>query len=219
MEDRLSPHSSGRPVQAVNQAYQIAGEALSRIDDIFELCRRTGARRTNGVTSRSITVEYLNEPYVVSLHDGYVNGDSKVAVLSIKEKLVILHYLLTANGTPPTGKLITFRELPEGRVYYPTFIKRSVQPLVSNFSSDTGYILRLAERYGGISSELGDASFVIKALHHVPLSFVLWRGDEEFEARGNILFDSGITNYLPTEDITVLCEAISWKLIRLKSTK
>jgi hypothetical protein len=48
----------------------------------------------------------------------------------------------------------------------------------------------------------------------VPITLVLWRGDEELAPNGNILFDANISDYVPTEDVTVLCETIIWKLVK-----
>jgi len=48
----------------------------------------------------------------------------------------------------------------------------------------------------------------------VPLTFVLWRCDEEFPASASILFDSSITDYLPVEDIIVMSEIVAWKLVK-----
>ena len=48
----------------------------------------------------------------------------------------------------------------------------------------------------------------------VPVTFVLWKGDEELPPEGNILFDSTISEYLSVEDINVLCEIIAWRLVR-----
>jgi len=211
--------SSGKPAPAVNEAYQIASEKLSQIDDILELCRKSGAKCNGAGASRSITVEYLHQPYVVSLRDAEISTGENAPALPTREKLLILHYLLSAKGTPPSGKLITFQELPEGHVYYPTFLKRSVQPLVSNFGSEPRLLLQPAEKLGAKAVELGDASVAITAFPRVPVIIVLWKGDEEFEAGGSILFDAGISDYLPTEDITILCETISWKLIKAKPIK
>ena len=164
-------------------------------------------------------MEYLQQTVVVSLPDGDISSEGNAANLSAREKLLVLHYLLTANGTPPSGKLITFRELPEGHVYYPTFLKRSVQPLLSTFGSEPGLLLPPAEKLGGKAVELGDLAVTLNAFPRVPVTIVVWKGDDEFAATGSILFDAGISNYLPTEDITILCETISWKLVRLKPIK
>lgn len=217
MENKLwSLPSAGKPAPAVNQAFQIAKARLLQTDDVAELCRQSGTRCGFGPAARSISVEYLRQPYVVSLDDGEITSQGHEATVTIREKLLILHYLLTAKGTPPLRKIITFQELPEGHVYYPTFLKRAVQPLVSNFGSEPGLLLPEVEKLGGVSVELGDAAVRIHAFPCVPITIALWKGDEEFEARGSILFDAGIPDYLPTEDITVLCETISWKLIRSK---
>jgi hypothetical protein len=52
----------------------------------------------------------------------------------------------------------------------------------------------------------------------VPLTVVLWRGDAEFPPEGNILFVTAPSATTPTEDITILCEAVAWKLVRLIKT-
>ena len=67
---------------------------------------------------------------------------------------------------------------------------------------------------GGCKADYGDAAVTINGFKMVPVTIVLWRGDEEFPPRGNILFDSTIPEYLSTEDITVLCDAIIWRLVR-----
>jgi hypothetical protein len=46
---------------------------------------------------------------------------------------------------------------------------------------------------------------------------VLWRGDAEFPAAGNLLFDDSVTEYLPVEDIVILAETVIWKLIKGRS--
>ncbi|HUT97259.1 MAG TPA: DUF3786 domain-containing protein, partial [Dehalococcoidales bacterium] len=61
----------------------------------------------------------------------------------------------------------------------------------------------------------GDVAVTINAFKRVPITFVLWRGDEEFPPDGSILFDATVSDYLSIEDTNVLCERIAWKLVRL----
>ena len=60
----------------------------------------------------------------------------------------------------------------------------------------------------------GDAAVVINAFSRVPVTIVLQAGDEEFSPTASIMFDSTIPDYLPSEDIRILCEIIDWKLSR-----
>ena len=54
----------------------------------------------------------------------------------------------------------------------------------------------------------------IQVFPSVPVTFVLWRGDDEFSPSGSVLFDSTISQYLPTEDVAVLAGMLVGKLCR-----
>jgi hypothetical protein len=46
----------------------------------------------------------------------------------------------------------------------------------------------------------------------VALTWILWRGDDEFPAEGTVLMDRGIQDYLPVEDSVVLCQRTAIRL-------
>jgi hypothetical protein len=133
----------------------------------------------------------------------------------LNDKLLILHYLTRAGGSPITGTLITYKEIPDGANYLPTFYKRAIKPLIDNFTKEPHCLLDAAERFGGHKADYGDIAVTINAFSRVPLTLVLWCGDDELAPEGNILFDSNISDYLSTEDITVLCETIAWRLVNI----
>ena len=66
---------------------------------------------------------------------------------------------------------------------------------------------------GSRPGEIGDASMIIDAFAHVPINVILWQGDNELKPEVNLLFDANITDYLTSEDVTIVCENITWKLI------
>ena len=214
----MDSSSSGQPArrgfdEAYQQAYEMASRRLRETADLVALCLRSGATLADEAGKRTISLDYLGQPCRIILPDVEVfpaNGET----LS-RDKLVILHYLNTADGSPLTDRSITFKELPEGAVYYPTYVKRTIKPLLDKFADRPESLVATAEVIGGVKADTGDFSFRLKALPRVPLTFTLWLGDEELPPEGNILFDSSITEYLPTEDITVLCEILAWKLVRL----
>lgn len=201
--------------QAYELSYKLACEQLARIPDIEEQCRKSGAEYQVTSAKKAVIIQYLNRPYQISIPDGDISlADSGEAVL-IRDKLLILHYFNRARGTPPTNRLIAFQELPEGTIYFPTFSKRTIKPLLDSFGKEPVRLLEFGENLGGRKVDYGDAAVSISALPRVPITIVLWRGDDEFPPHGNVLFDANITDYLPTEDITVLSETIVWKLVRL----
>lgn len=197
-------------------AYKLGCEQLAGITDIEEQCRKSGAKYIRA--EKSVVIDYLNETYRISVADGKVALTGAEGEVPMRDKLLILHYFTRAKGTPLTGNLITYKDLHEGLNYYPTFYKRGIDPIVNNFTDNPQKLLEVAGWLGGHKADYGDAAVTIAAFPRVPLTFVLWQGDVEFAPDGNIMFDSTIPDYLPTEDITVLCEIIAWRLVRLLKT-
>ena len=197
---------------AYKLAYKLAGEQLGKVD-IEEQCRKSGAKYKATDSQEMVIIEYLNQSYQVTLPDIQVSLVDGGAEVPLKDKILILHYLTLAKGIPIANKLIAFSELPEGANYFPTFSKRSIEPLAEHFGREPRRLTDAAERLGGSKVDYGDVAVAINGFSRVPVTLVLWRGDEEFLPRGNILFDFTISSYLSTYDVTVLCETITWKLI------
>lgn len=197
-----------------NLAYQLAGEQLAATGDLEQQCRRSGAEYKLVDSRKIITVEYLNQSYQVALPDVEISLVDAEAEVPISDKILILHYLTLAKGVPLSHKLIAFQELPEGASYLRTFSKRSIEPMIKHFGREPQRLIDTAKRLGGRKADYGDVAVTVNGFKLVPVTLVLWRGDEEFPPRGNILFDANISDYLSTYDITVLCDAIIWRLVR-----
>ncbi|MFC2052091.1 DUF3786 domain-containing protein [Chloroflexota bacterium] len=195
-------------------AYKLACEQLAKINDIEQQCHKSGAQYQVEGLKTTITVEYLSQPYIITLPDIKISLIDSSGEVPIKDKVLILHYLTLAKGTPAANRLITFRELPEGKVYSPTFSQRTVRPLLNHFGREPHLLIDAAKKLGGQKTDYGDTAVTINAFSRVPITIILWQGDDELPPQGNVVFDASISYYLPTEDITVLCETVTWKLVR-----
>ncbi|MBA7487052.1 hypothetical protein ES707_22614 [subsurface metagenome] len=194
-------------------AYKLACEQLARIDDIEQHCHKSGALYQEIDSQKVITIKYLDQSYQITLPNIEISLTDSEEQVPIRDKVLILHYLTSAKGNLAASKLITYRELPEGNNYSPTFSKRTIKPLVHHFGQEPQRLVDVAEKLGGYKADYGDVSVTINAFSQVPITLVLWQGDAEFTPEGSILFDATISDYLSTEDITVLCETITWRLI------
>jgi len=208
------PEQSSYDGYDVEPAYKLAQEQLAEIQDIEQLCLRSGSSFLVTDSQKEIAIEYLNQPYRVSIPNAEVLPADGLEEVPLKDKVLILHYLLSAKGTPLSNKLISFKELPGGENYFRTFSKRAIEPLVEHFSEKPHALIVIASKLGGHTVDLGDTSVIINAFSRVPITIVLWQADEEFPAQGDILFDATVSDYLTTYDITVLCESIIWKLVK-----
>ena len=133
--------------------------------------------------------------------------------ISLPEQILILHYLLNASGEPLTGQTIDFRQVPEGGFYWSAFVSRAQKPLLETFGHDLPLYAKVAATLGGEPLPLGDAAARFLAFPRVPITHVLWGGDEEFAPEATILFDATIPGYLPTEDIAALSGASVYRLM------
>jgi len=195
-------------------AYKLASEKLAGIDDIKGQCPRSSARYQETGSRKAIIVEYLNRQYKVTLPDVGISVVGSEEEVPVRDRILILHYLTQARGTPVSNRIITYKELPEGSNYLPTFVRRTIKPLLDHFAENPRQLIAAAEELGGFSADYGDAAVTINAFIRVPITLVLWRGDEELPPEGNIIFDASISDYLSTEDINVLCETIAWRLVK-----
>jgi hypothetical protein len=215
MESRRFSLPEQRDYQyAYTQACELAAGELAKIRDVEEQCRRCGAEYRETGSRRIITLEHLNRSYEISLPRVAVSLAASREVVPLKTKVLLLHYLLRAKGTPLSGKMITFKELPEGASYFPTFAKRTLNPLTTNFGAEPEGLASVAGVLDGRFVEYGDVAVTVSAFPHVPLTLVLWRGDSEFAPAASILFDATVGDYLPTEDIIRTCEAAVWTLVK-----
>lgn len=191
-------------------SYNFAREQLSKIIDIQEQCHKSGARY---VEPGEIVIDYLNWPYHITIPDVEISLEGSEVEVPLKDQILIIHYFTMAKGTPSTGILITYKQLPGGMDYFPAFSQRAINRLVKRFGHTTDLLISKTAKLVGDKAEYGDASVTINAFSHVPINLVLWRGDEEVAANRNILFDANISDYLSTEDVAVLCETIARNLV------
>ena len=111
-------------------AYKLACEQLAKLNDVEQQCLKSGAQYLLIDSQKVIIVEYLNQSYRITLPDIEISLTNSEEEVPLKDKLLILHYLTQAKGTPTSNKLIAYKELPEGASYFPTFSKRAIKPLV-----------------------------------------------------------------------------------------
>jgi|WetSurMetagenome_2_1015567.scaffolds.fasta_scaffold532089_2 hypothetical protein len=199
--------------EAYNQALELAVNQVRAIENLEDMCNKSGSTLSLKDTHPAINLKYLNKIYNLSFPGITLAQSESNKSVETRDKILILHYLLRARGTPPSKKLIAFREFHEGSAYYPSYFKRSISPLIEYLGSKPEILLDVSREFGVSRSDYGDVSITIPAFERVPITYVLWKGDSEFAPNANILFDPNVLDYLPLEDVIVLCQTITWRLV------
>ncbi len=180
------------------------------------------ARAGGELTLGGVVVPLFGRPHLVTHPDGTVTAVRAGAAAAggdpahVAVAILLLHYLLTADGTPPSGEWKAYRELPDGLFYAASFAGRAEKPLAGAFAESPAGLdaFRAAARAaGGDALTLGDASFRFVALPRVDVAVLVWAGDDEEPGEARVLFDAGAGRYLPAEDLAGLGGQLAHRLI------
>ena len=158
-----------------------------------EISEKAGVRYENGV----FWVRTLGRRVEIQWPAGVVTPP-----LPNWHTLTLLHYLDLADGTPLTGRTITFSQYKDGLVRGGG-LDRNTELIVRR---DLGVLPReeLARRCETLGAELlpSNADFCARFdfAPRYPVWLKVWFADEEFPTSGRILVDESAPNYLTIED-------------------
>lgn len=205
--------------QRLQQGYQLAYDkacvGLAGKNPV-EMAANTGTAFDE--EKKVFVIKYINEEYAVSYPAGEVNFVNRQEPVPVPVKVVLLHYLLTASNQPLAGKWISFKEIPGGMIYLQPFDGRVLGAFKAFFGKNASKLVRAGEKIGGRTVKFGDAAITLDILPRLPVTYVIWEGDEEFPANATALFDASAQYYLPTEDLVVAAAAGSSLLNKTSRT-
>lgn len=127
----------------------------------------------------------------------------------------LLNHYAKSTLKPASGNLIKYKDLPGGCAYSDALNKTAIQPIADAFGEKPKELALAAAKFGGRPLDFGDCSVEFEALKGIPLTFIVW-AKEEYPASANILYDQTASTYLHTEDLAVLAEVATSRLIQAK---
>lgn len=182
--------------------------------DVLEKARICGFKvveQADKGEGAAIEVPFFNDKHTLlspSLEMIRPNGKPASRIL----QAVVLHHLIEADGTPPGGKFIAFREMPGLAPYQSTIKWRIFDVLARALGGEPRRLHAALPGLGGSRLKFGDASAQFRALPRVPVQVVIWGEDETEPATANMLFDESVNRLLPLEDVVVLGELAAHRI-------
>ena len=159
-----------------------------------------------------IELSFFQRPYTIS----YPKLDfscPQEPVISLVSKIIILHYLINATHSTQSGQLTNYGSIPGGSFYFPVFKRKTTDILLAKLGNEGKGFKQAGESLGATTADLGDISFTIRTLPDIDLTLVFWEGDEDFPSAFDILFDAAIDRYLSLEDIVVLAQMATKRVL------
>ena len=166
------------------------------------------------------TIPLFNRTFTVSFPDGKVaEAGSETPPFKLLE-ILLMHYLINADGTAASGHWITYRQLPGANLFADRFTNLVTRPMLESFGSDAEGLRQAGLDIGGQPLDRsGDIAIRFRALPGIPLGCILSLGDEEMPPSITVLFDEAAPHYLPTEDLTILASLMHSSLKGARKTR
>ncbi|MDD3717092.1 MAG: DUF3786 domain-containing protein [Actinomycetota bacterium] len=130
-------------------------------------------------------------------------------------KLLAVLYLANAVATPLANQWVPYRDLKDGLFYAKSFSDTVEERVCRRFGDDLEAMRAACEKLGGREVDQGDLGMVVNTFPRLPLLFIMWSGDEEFEPNARILFDASATSYFNAFELRMLCGEVVNRLIRI----
>lgn len=163
--------------------------------------RVTGRPQTAGIpwALTMINQNYLidrDNRRITSLHD----SNKSTGFL---EQLVILSYLIFTRDIPLRHKWVKPEQLATGEFFFRGPHVLQTDKLEQAFGTSPQGLIEVGSRLGAEVCDFGDASIQVRLLPRVPVSIIVWAGDDEFPARASILVDETAARQLPLDALGV----------------
>ena len=132
---------------------------------------------------------------------------------NLETSLVILFYLLKAKDKLVKNEWISEKDIPGGLIFFTGPHEIPLYLIADRFGNDLQGFKNVCLKLGGEPIDMADAAFQFRVTRRVPVTILIWKGDEEFQPESKILFDRTISDHFPLDVIFALsreiCDRIS----------
>jgi hypothetical protein len=209
-----------------NQAVQTLDPTKERVHVPIHYWQDLEKRDLAALCEHTLSTPYSSEDILVPVLGKEILVDRKNRSLRRKLKgewrpvnyplleLLVLVYLNKAGPQLLSRELVSAQEL-KTRHFFQGPHELNLAGVLQRFGQDLKGFREAAEFLGGKSESLADAAYRIPAFPRVPLYYLLWKGDEEFEPRISVLFDRSIESHLSADAIWGLVALVSDALLKV----
>jgi hypothetical protein len=205
------PHAKTPLGQAVQIPTRYWEDLAAR--DIREVCRNALAEAH---PPEGLLLHFLNEPFLVDVRERCVKRAKGGAWEKTGQdllELIMLVYLLGVKDEPLAQEMITVQELKDAHFFQGPH-ELHLDPVLQRYGRNREGFKEAARSLGADPLDLADAAFRIQAFPRVPVYYLLWEGDEEFEPRLSVLFDRSVERHLSADGIWGLVHLVTLSLVR-----
>jgi hypothetical protein len=182
--------------------------------DLNTLCNLTLFRR---VSAHQMVFHFLNEDVLVDFDARCLKRDKGQGLKSTQDpllELVTVVYLNRVNMLHPLGKeIVGVKDLKEAHFFQGPHALL-VDPLIKRYGRDLEDFKNTAEFLEGRPVDMADAAYQLLPFPRVPVYYLFWQADDEFEPRISVLFDRSIEEIFSADVIWGLVNRVTTALLQ-----
>ena len=128
--------------------------------------------------------------------------DKPGAVIGFNQEMNFFNMFHYAVENPvPSGTLVPFRSVKRVYPFEAAYRKTILQPFEAAFTNRVPELKRALAALRARPIPQGDAGGELEIFPGLRLAVTFWDADDEFPAQANMLFDSGITDFMHEENV------------------
>lgn len=176
--------------------------------DPLEVSVRTGIPYDNG--QQFFTMRMMQKSYRIYWPNFAVEKEDKedtqygALETETAAKIFVIRFLQRGVASQPSGRYLTYREVPWGEVYFRQFQGRCMMRLAFSYGSRLDQFKAQMEKAGAKELGIGDAAYEFEFINNHYVQFILWAGDDEFPPSSQILFSDNFPLSFEAEDLAVV---------------
>jgi hypothetical protein len=164
-----------------------------------EVCRTTKAvfdEKSRLYRLKSFGMNLLISPAERSIGSSSQGSELLLQRLGYFAKLSTAWYMAGARDVPCSGKLVNPLNLKGGQLFFRGTHVLPLDKISARYGRDLQGFLKRGEELKAEQTDYGDAAIVLFPFPRVPVYVIIWKEDEEFPARSDLLFDSSCEHHL-----------------------
>ncbi len=180
-----------------------AWEQLKSLEYEDVCCR---AKVTYDKALNTYMLESFGQNINIPLSNKNISSDSQESNFQLKKlddysQLSILWYLVNAKNIAFLNKLIRPEDLKGGSIYSKGSHVLPLDRIADKYGRDIEGFIQRGNELGCEELDYGDASIKLYPFPRIPIFIILWKSDDEFTARSDLLFDATCELHLPVDII------------------
>ena len=170
---------------------------------------------TLAADGHSYEVSFLNAMYLVDAIKEHIieltpNPDR---CLSEMFQILLIRYLVAPNGGPVDGKDVSEKDFQGGVTFFQGPHALYVSPIANLYGNDPEAFEARGRELSGVPYDFGDKAMRFSPFPEMPVTYVLWKADDEFPASVSVMFDGSLSRWFELDMIFSLVWVLTERLV------